>query len=633
MSTEYDFCGYCTANNIRCSDGRVIKPDAFKDCDGKVVPLVWNHQHNDVQNVLGHALLENRPKGVYAYAKFNKTQRGQDAKEGVENGDITAMSIFANQLQHNGSDVVHGIIREVSLVLAGANPGAYIEEISHSDDGYGDAATIFIDEVNCGLSLEHAEEETEDTKEDSAESDDEETIKDIIESMDDKQKQIAFALIAKAMNEARGGEEEEEVSHAEADETEEDEDKDEDMSAETVQDILDSMTEKQRTALEAIIGEILSHSDTDEETENSINEGDNTEMKHNVFDEETQQNDEVLSHSEMMAVINDGKKYGSMKESALAHGIENIDYLFPEAKAVDAVPQLISRDHDWVTYVMSNVGHSPFSRIKSVEADLTADEARAKGYTKGKKKVEEVISLLKRSTTPTTVYKKQKLDRDDVIDITDFDVVAMIKSEMRYMLDEELARAFLVSDGRSAASDDKIKEDNIRPIWTDDDLYTIKAGITLAADATEDDKAKAIIRAAVKARKNYKGSGNPVLFTTEDTLTDMLLLEDNIGRRLYDNVNTLATAMRVSNIITVPVMEGLTRQVASGAKNYNHELLGIIVNMKDYKVGADKGGAVSMFEDFDIDYNAQKYLIETRCSGALTKPYSAIAIEAVSEAT
>ena len=405
------------------------------------------------------------------------------------------------------------------------------------------------------------------------------------------------------------------------------------MSAETVQDILDSMTEKQRTALEAIIGEILSHSDTDEETENSINEGDNTEMKHNVFDEETQQNDEVLSHSEMMAVINDGKKYGSMKESALAHGIENIDYLFPEAKAVDAVPQLISRDHDWVTYVMNNVGHSPFSRIKSVEADLTADEARAKGYTKGKKKVEEVISLLKRSTTPTTVYKKQKLDRDDVIDITDFDVVAMIKSEMRYMLDEELARAFLVSDGRSAASDDKIKEDNIRPIWTDDDLYTIKAGITLAADATEDDKAKAIIRAAVKARKNYKGSGNPVLFTTEDTLTDMLLLEDNIGRRLYDNVNTLATAMRVSNIITVPVMEGLTRQVASGAKNYNHELLGIIVNMKDYKVGADKGGAVSMFEDFDIDYNAQKYLIETRCSGALTKPYSAIAIEAVSEAT
>ena len=356
-------------------------------------------------------------------------------------------------------------------------------------------------------------------------------------------------------------------------------------------------------------------------------------MKHNIFDEETQQNDEVLSHSEMMAVINDGKKYGSMKESALAHGIENIDYLFPEAKAVDAVPQLISRDHDWVTYVMSNVGHSPFSRIKSVEADLTADEARAKGYTKGKKKVEEVISLLKRSTTPTTIYKKQKLDRDDVIDITDFDVVAMIKSEMRYMLDEELARAFLVSDGRSAASDDKIKEDNIRPIWTDDDLYTIKAGITLAADATEDDKAKAIIRAAVKARKNYKGSGNPVLFTTEDTLTDMLLLEDNIGRRLYDNVNTLATAMRVSNIITVPVMEGLTRQVASGAKNYNHELLGIIVNMKDYKVGADKGGAASMFEDFDIDYNAQKYLIETRCSGALTKPYSAIAIEAVSEAT
>lgn len=628
MSTEYDFCGYCTANNIRCSDGRTIKPDAFKDCDGKEVPLVWNHQHDDIQNVLGHALLENRPNGVYAYAKFNKTQRGQDAKEAVENGDITAMSIYANQLQHNGSNVIHGMIREVSLVLAGANPGAYIEEISHSEDGYCDSATIFIDDEHCALTLEHAEEEEmEDNKKNTDGASDDETIKDVIDSMTEEQKKVAFALIAMAMDKARNGGES--VSHAD---TDDEEDASEDnMTSEDVKSVLDSMSEKQRNALYAIIGNILEGDDSEDTTENSNDEGDNT-MKHNVFDEETNQ-DDVLTHSEMTAIITDGKKYGSMKESALAHGITNIDYLFPEARPVDTVPQMISRDHDWVTYVMNAVGHSPFSRIKSIEADLTADEARAKGYTKGKKKVEEVISLLKRSTTPTTVYKKQKLDRDDVIDITDFDVIAMIKSEMRYMLDEELTRAMLVGDGRSAASDDKIKEDCIRPIWTDDDLYTIKAGVTLGADATEDDKAKAIIRAAVKARKNYKGSGNPVFFTTEDTLTDMLLLEDNIGRRLYDNVNTLATAMRVSNIVTVPVMEGLTRTVANGSKNEKHDLLGIIVNMKDYKVGADKGGAVSMFEDFDIDYNQQKYLIETRCSGALTKPYSAIAIELVSEAT
>ena len=566
MGKKFDFGGWATKNNLRCSDGRVIIKDAFKHNDGQIVPLVWNHQHNDPLNVLGHAVLENRNEGVYAYCTFNSTEAGQNAKQLVEHGDVSALSIYANKLQQQGSNVLHGEIREVSLVLAGANPGAFIDSIIRHGEESDEEAVVYTGE---NLELAHAEDDEESEKQ-------------------------------------------EKLEHAE-----------ENNKEKTVQDVFDTLNEEQKNVVYALVGQALESKNQNEEKEKDKNKEEDSTMKHNVFDKETENKDNVISHSEMQAIIADAKRYGSMKDSALAHGIENVDFLFPDARTINNVPDFIQRDMGWVQKVMGGTHHTPFSRIKSMHADITEDEARARGYIKGKLKKEEVFSLLKRTTDPTTVYKKQKMDRDDVIDITDFDVIAWLKAEMRMMLDEEIARAILVGDGRLASSDDKISEDKIRPIWKDSDLYTVKAMIEAEHTANADDKAKAFIRAAIKSRKNYKGSGNPKLFTTEDVVTDCLLLEDKNGRRIYESVAALATALRVSEIVTVPVMEGLTRN----GQSKKVELMGIIVNLNDYNVGADKGGAVNMFDDFDIDYNQQKYLIETRCSGALTKPYSAVAIE------
>ena len=565
---KFDFSGWATKANLKCSDGRTIMKDAFKHNDGQTVPLVWNHQHNDPNEVLGHALLENREEGVYAYCSLNDTETGKTAKLLVQHGDVVALSIYANQLKQNMNNVIHGNIREVSLVLAGANPGASIDSIIMHGEESQEEAVIFTGE---DIMLAHAEDETSD---------------------------------------------EETITHADK------EDKEEKMEEnETVADVFNTLSEKQKTVVYAIIGQALE--DASNKNKNDESEGGDETMKHNAFDQNDQNNENVLSHDAMETIINDGKRYGSLKESFLAHadeyGITNIDYLFPEAQTLNKTPEFIQREMGWVQKVMNGTHHSPFSRIKSVFADITEDEARARGYMKGKLKKEEVFSLLKRTTTPTTIYKKQKLDRDDVVDITDFDVVAWLKSEMRMMLDEEIARAILVGDGRLSSSDDKINESNIRPIYNDEELYTIQATVTVASNATADEKAKAMIRAAIKARKDYRGSGSPTFFTTEDVLTDVLLLEDTMGHRLYKNASEVADAMRVKEIVTVPVMENVK------GKN-GGDLLGIIVNLADYNVGADKGGAVNMFDDFDIDYNQQKYLIETRCSGALTKPKSAIAI-------
>ena len=568
----FDFSGWATRNNLKCSDGRTIMKDAFKHNDGQTVPLVWNHQHNDPLNILGHALLENREEGVYAYCKFNETESGKNAKLLVEHGDVSALSIYANQLKQNGSNVLHGAIREVSLVLAGANPGAFIDAVIRHGETSDEEAIIY---TGKNISLYHSDEKKEDKP---------------------------------------------------VDEKKPDEKKD---TEETVADIFETLNEKQKTVVYAMIGQALEEKEESEDNNNNNNDskGGNKVMKHNVFDKEDTTQKDVLSHSDMEAIFSNVRRYGSLRDAVLAHGIENIDYLFPDAKNVTNTPQFIQRDMGWVQKVMKSVHHTPFSRIKSILADITEEDARAKGYIKGNLKKDEVFSLLKRTTTPTTIYKKQKLDRDDIVDIVDFDVVAWLKSEMRVMLDEEIARAVLVGDGRLASSDDKINEQNIRPIWTDADLYTIKAPVTVAADATADQKAKAFIRATIKSRKNYKGSGEPTLYTTEDVLTDCLLMEDTTGRVIYDSVSKLATALRVKEIVTVPVMENLSR-VDNGA---TYSLMGIIVNLTDYNIGADKGGAVNMFDDFDIDYNAQKYLIETRCSGALIKPYSAIALELTTE--
>lgn len=560
---KYDFSGWATRNDLLCSDGRTIRKDAFKHNDGQIVPLVWNHQHNEPDNVLGHALLENRDEGVYAYCSFNDSKSGKEAKEIVTHGDVRSLSIFANQLKQSGMDVLHGAIREVSLVLAGANPGAYIDSVmAHGSDC---ETGIIVNYDENALMLYHSEDKKEEPKDkDEKKSEEDETVADVFNTLTDKQKTVVYAMIGQALEENEA-------------------------------------------------------SEKDEKTDNS--EGGKETMKHNVFDNEDNQN--TLSHADTDAIFADVKRYGSLKDSAIAHGITNIDYLFPDAQTVTNTPQFIQRDMGWVQKVMNSIHHTPFSRIKSILADITAEDARAKGYIKGHLKVDEVFTLLKRTTTPTTVYKKQKLDRDDLVDITDFDTVAWLKSEMRLMLDEEIARAILVGDGRIGSSNDKINEQNIRPIWKDEALYTIKAPVTVPANATVDQKAKAFIRTVIKSRKDYKGSGDPTLYTTEDVLTDCLLLEDSTGRVIYDTVTKLATALRVKEIITVPVMENLSR--IDGATTY--ELKGIIVNLDDYNVGADKGGAVNMFDDFDIDYNQQKYLIETRCSGALTKPYSAIALE------
>lgn len=558
---KWDFSGWATKNNLKCSDERVIMKDAFKDNDGQTVPLVWNHQHNDPMNVLGHALLKNRPEGVRAYCKFNDTESGQQAKRLVEIGDISALSIFANQLKQQGKNVTHGVIREVSLVLAGANPGARIDAIMQHADGSDDSAIIYTGE-----------------------------------SIDT------------------------ELSHSD-DEPKKDEPKVADNENKSVKDIYDAMTEEQKDVVAYMVGMAL------EGDAGNDDEEDNPEMKHNIFDNDQEQETNVLSHDAMMTIINDSKRYGSMKESFLAHadeyGITDIDWLFPEAKTLNNPPDFIKRETEWCAKLMNGVHKTPFSRIKSMFANITEDEARAKGYIKGKYKKEEVFTLLKRTTTPTTIYKKQKMDRDDINDITEFEVVAWVKIEMRMMLDEELARAILLGDGRLASSDDKINEQNIRPIWTDEDLFSVKVRIGAEKSASDEEKAKAFIKSAIKSRKLYKGSGNPILFTTEDMIADMLLIEDTTGRRIYNSISDLATTLRVREIVPVEVMEGLERTDNSDTL----ALLGIMVNPADYNVGADKGGAVSMFDDFDIDYNQQKYLIETRCSGALIKPYSALVLE------
>ena len=578
---NYDFAGWATMNNILCADGRTIRKDAFKDDSGRKVPLVWNHQHNDPDNVLGHTLLENRPEGVWAYGFFNSNPKSQRAKQMLKNGDIDGMSIMANQLQQVGSNVVHGVIREVSLVLSGANPGALIEEVvAHSDED-GMTAEIYNSAIGLyeGGELEHAEETTMNEKEKKSETSNEETVADVINTMNEKQKNAMFYMIGEALKEKLSDDEEEETS----------------------------------TTAE--------HSDESGET---FEEG--NIMHHNVFEGVSEaKTEDVLTHAEQLEIINDAKKHSdSLKETVLAHGIEQVDWLFPEAKnPLGNTPGFVTRQMDWVNVFKSAVHHTPFSRVKSMFADLTEDEARALGYIKGKMKKEQVFTLLKRTTDPTTIYKKQKMHRDDVLDITDFDVVAWLKSEMRFMLDEEIYRAALVGDGRLSSSDDKIPETNIRPIWTDDDLYTIHAVYQIAAGATADDNCKAFIRAAAKARKDYRGSGSPILLTTEGLLSDFLLMTDTTGRDLYPDEATLARKLRVSRIVTVPVMEGLTREVASKTRT----LQGIMVNPVDYNIGADRGGAVNMFDDFDINYNQMIYLIETRCSGALIRPYSAIAIE------
>lgn len=582
-----DFSGWATRNDLKCSDGRVIRRDAFKHDDGIKVPLVWNHQHNDPRNVLGHAWLENRPEGVYTYGFFNDSESGEIGKILVKHGDICALSIYANQLQQRGCDVLHGEIREVSLVHAGANPGAFIDSMLKHGEDSDDEAIIY---TGMPLYLSHSDADKQEDKADDGEK------KETSEKKDEPEKK-----------------------------TDSDEEK-------TVADVINSMTEEQKNVMYAMIGQAMDdQGESDPESEDNNDDdskgGTNT-MKHNVFDKDDRQKENVLVHSdgsevsseEISTIFGDIKRYGSLKDSVLAHGIDNVDYLFPDAQTLANTPEFIQRDTGWVKKVMSGVHHTPFSRIKSIFADITEDDARAKGYFKGKLKKEEVFGLLKRTTTPTTVYKKQKMDRDDVVDITDFDVVTWLKSEMRMMLDEELARAYLIGDGRLASSDDKINEQNIRPILKDEELYTIQATVSVQSSATEDDKAREFIRTAIKARKNYKGSGQPTLYTTEDILTDCLLLTDTTGRDLYTDVAQLAKKLRVKEIVTVPVMEGVN------GKN-GGALMGIIVNLADYNVGADRGGAVNMFDDFDIDYNQQKYLIETRCSGALIKPYSAIALE------
>lgn len=572
---KYDFSGWATRNNIKCSDGRTILKDAFKQHDGQTVPLVWNHQHNESANVLGHAVLENRDEGVYAYCTFNDTEAGKNAKLLVEHGDVTALSIYANQLKQKGSNVMHGTIREVSLVLAGANPGAFIDSVIRHGEFCEDEAVIYTGEE---LTLQHADDPSDkadkkDKKGDDEVDNNEKTIQDVFDTLNEEQKNVVYALIGQAL-------------------------------------------EDKSMAQSAI-----------EENENNIEEdGGEQEMKHNVFEGKETENNDVLSHDAMETILKDAKRYGSLKESFLAHaesyGIKDIEWLFPDAKNVNMPPDFIKRDDSYVQKVMRGVHHVPFSRIKSMHANITADEARAKGYIKGNRKKEEVFTLLKRTTTPTTIYKKQKLDRDDVVDITDFDVVAWLKMEMRMMLDEEIARAILVGDGRLSDSDDKINETCIRPISKDDDLYCVKASVAAAAAATDDDIAKAFIKTVIKSRKEYKGSGSPTLFTTEDVITNCLLLEDKNGRVIYDTVDKLATALRVKEIVAVEVMEGAKTTVNKVEK----PLMAIMVNLVDYYVGADKGGAVNMFDDFDIDYNQQKYLMETRCSGALVKPYSAVAV-------
>lgn len=649
---HYDFAGWATKNNIRCSDGRTIMHGAFSADNGKRVPLVWNHQHDNVRNVLGHADLEERPEGVYAYCSFNNTEHGQDAKDCVKHGDIVALSIYANQLKQNGANVIHGAIREVSLVLAGANRGAVIDSVLEhgelSDDsaeisfvGYGDIEIHHSDldeqdddyedeELDDYQEDDEAEENEEDDDEnlqhaDNGEAkkeekkDDGETVADVMNTLTDKQRKAVAIIIEQAIADSKG---DNSMSHADSDAQNDAENDDE-----TVEDVYNTLNEKQKKVVNFLIGEALKNKDS---------EG-GSEMKHNVFEgSENVQN--TISHAEIHEICRVGKQMGSLKaavdqayeEGVLEHaegdyGINNIDYLFPDAKAMTTEPELIKRDMGWVDDVFNGVHRTPFKRVKSVFADITEDEARAKGYIKGKFKKEEVFTLLKRTTDPQTIYKKQKLDKDDLEDLEDnFNVLPWIKNEMNMMFREEVARAILIGDGRPSSSDDKIQENHIRPIYNDEDLFTVKVPVEVKSGATEDDIARALIKAMVKARKQYKGTGNPTFFTTEDYLTDCLLIENTLGERLYKSEAEVATAMRASKITTVEPMENKTISITNEGRSTTYPLMGVLVNLTDYNVGAKNGGKTDFFEDFDIDFNQQKYLYEARMSGALKKPFSAI---------
>lgn len=587
VNFDYDCSGWATKANTKCYDGLTIAEDAFKGCSGHTVPMVYNHDHSSLDNVIGHALLENRKGGVYAYAKFNDTPTGQTAKKCVENGDLNAFSIWANGLQKAGQVVKHGVIRELSLVLAGCNPGALIQEVvKHSADNMDDeGCEAFIFNDPGSLSLEHG--------------------------MDPEGNPLEEAVLAHS------------------DDNKEDGKMAEETNGKTLEEVYNSMTDEQKECCHALVGLALEEQDGD----GGEDEEDESDMKHNVFDKDAGKQT-VLKHSidDINSIIKGAKTSGTLKAAfdnagveqgeidELSHGIDNIDWLFPEDHLLDTTPRIIDKPDDWVSVVMGGVKHIPFSRFKSMFADLTPEDARAKGYVKGNYKIEEVFGLLRRSTGPTTVYKKQKLDRDDVSDITSFDVVSWLRNEMRYKLNRELALAYILGDGRQAASEDKIDENCIRPIFNDADLFTIKVQVATTGLSKVEDKYKAFIKQVIRSRKEYRGSGTPAMFTTEDALTEMLLLEDGMGRPLYADEAALARKLRVSKIVTVPEMDG--RKGAKGG-----DLAAVIVNLSDYTVGADKGGAVSMFDDFDIDYNAMKYLIETRCSGALTTPYSAMAIE------
>lgn len=618
MEHGFDFSGWATRNDLQCSDGRIIRKDAFKHCDGMTVPLVWNHQHNSPDEVLGHALLENRDEGVYAYGKFNDTESGQNAKLLVKHGDVNQLSIYANKLKQQGCNVIHGAIREVSLVLAGANPGAYIETVMMHSDNSDEEAVIYTGKyLENEIPVSHADEDkkgetkvAEETKKTVENNDGEETVADVFNTLSEKQKTVVYAMIGQALEEASGeATKEEEVKHADDD------------GEETVADVFNTLSEKQKTVVYAMIGQAL------EDNEAKHSEGGENEMKHNVFNQEQEMMGDVLTHSEIQAIMADAKTMGSLREAVIAHGIEDLDIMFPDYQSINGEPEFIKRDDDWVAKVLNGVHHTPFARIKTIFADITAAEARAKGYQKGNLKIEEVFKLLKRVTGPTTVYKKQKLDRDDIIDLNkDFNLLPFLKKEIRMMYNEEIARAILIGDGRDPVEEanDKIDEECIRPIWKMEDLFTVKVAVPVAANVTESDKAKAFIKACKKSRKLYKGSGNPVMFMPEDMLTDCLMIEDLTGREIYDTMDKLKAALRVSDIIPVPVMEGVTRTDDDGK---TFELGAIYVNLKDYNVGTDKGGELNFFEDFDIDYNAMKYLMEGRCSGTLIKPYSAVAIE------
>lgn len=591
-----DFAGWVTRNNIKCADGRVIRHGAFSKQNGAVVPLVWSHIHNDPGLVLGKCLLEDRPEGVYGYSFLNNSRKAMESKELIEHGDINSYSIYANHLKEEGKSVIHGIIREVSLVLAPANPGAFIEvkSFAHEDDPDSDYEAVITTGEEIAF-LEH--------------SDDDQPEEETIEHSDDKEEKPMAAPEQNTEN------------------------KNDDL---TVQDVFDTFTEDQKKVVYYMIGQALE--DQKGGSGAGDNEEDEPEMKHNVFDTDMYDEGSVLSHDDLnelfSTAVKDSKNYGgSWKEAFIAHaeqdyGIKDIDELYPDYKSLNTPPEFIKREMDWVTKVNGGVKHVPFTRIKSMFADITADEARAKGYIKGKKKKTEVFTLLKRRTDPQTIYKLQKLDRDDIIDITEFDVVAWLRKEMRMMLDEEKARAILIGDGRDSDAEDKISEDHIRPIATDAYLFTVKVPVEVAANATGATKAKTMIDTMIRARKKYKGSGNPTFFTTEDVLTECLLLEDGIGHKLYKSKDELATTLRVSDIVTVEPMENhlITFETEDETTVEDKPLLGIVVNLDDYRVGADKGGDVNTFDDFDIDFNQYKYLIETRCSGALVKPFSALTI-------